>query len=732
MAGIGHYGNCVGVATVGGEVSFDPCYAGNPLVNALTVGFMPAERLLTGRAEQPGDLAVLMGAKTGRDGIGGASVLASASFEEGDDAKRPNVQVGDPFQEKLLIEACLELGERRLLRGLQDLGAAGISCAVAEVAARAGMGMEVDLDAVPLREPSMEAWEVLVSESQERMLALVAPDRLDDVLEVCRRWGILANVLGEMTPGRQRGVCVRVAVPGRGGGRGAGGQPGRRRAGVLPPAGPARPAGRRGPGRGPTGRGGGRGRARPGRRPDLCLQALGVGAVRPLRRPRHRRRPRLRRGRAPGPGKRPGGRAGHRRQRPLHRPRPGRRSRPGRRRGRPQRRLHRRPADRRHQLPQLRQPRTARGDGLVRGRRRRHGRRLPGPRPARHRRQRQLLQRVVRPPHPPHPDRRRPRPPRGPRRRRPVRLPPTRPRRLAPGRDPGRARRLSLAAPDHRPPEGPPPRPRPGRRSRPPPPAGHPRHPPPPRRRPRPLRRRPGPRPCRSHRGHRGRRHHHPPARRPPAGRPGQRVGLAGPARGPPGVGRGAGDPGRRGRGPRHAPGDNRRRPPGRPRPPRPPGVPSPRRPTRPPSLGPSASSPDLSEISVVRATVERRRRLAGGPHGWMAANRCGRGGAAGGGGDRPDPGVGGAGTTAKDLQHRGGRAPGAAPGRWVRGRVGAQGCGLSGGPAAGGLPAGQRDLGDRPRQPGEATGAGGVRQVPGERRGGRLGRVDPDQGVQG
>ncbi|HVG66256.1 MAG TPA: phosphoribosylformylglycinamidine synthase subunit PurL, partial [Actinomycetota bacterium] len=199
VAGIGHYGNCVGVATVGGEVSFDPCYAGNPLVNALTVGFMPAERLLTGRAEQPGDLAVLMGAKTGRDGIGGASVLASASFEEGDDAKRPNVQVGDPFQEKLLIEACLELGERRLLRGLQDLGAAGISCAVAEVAARAGMGMEVDLDAVPLREPSMEAWEVLVSESQERMLALVAPDRLDDVLEVCRRWGILANVLGEMT-----------------------------------------------------------------------------------------------------------------------------------------------------------------------------------------------------------------------------------------------------------------------------------------------------------------------------------------------------------------------------------------------------------------------------------------------------------------------------------------------------------------------------------------------------
>ena len=212
VAGIGHYGNCVGVATVGGEVVFDPCYAGNPLVNALTVGFMPADRLVTGRAERPGDLAVLMGAKTGRDGIGGASVLASASFEEGDDAKRPNVQVGDPFQEKLLIEACLELVEGGLLRGLQDLGAAGISCAVAEVAARAGMGMEVDLDAVPLREPSMEAWEVLVSESQERMLALVDPARLEDVLEVCRRWGILAGVLGEMRPGGLLRVRFRGEV----------------------------------------------------------------------------------------------------------------------------------------------------------------------------------------------------------------------------------------------------------------------------------------------------------------------------------------------------------------------------------------------------------------------------------------------------------------------------------------------------------------------------------------
>ena len=209
VAGVGHYGNCVGVATVGGEVAFDPCYAGNPLVNALTLGIMPASRLVLGRAERPGDLAVLLGAKTGRDGIGGASVLASASFSDGQAAKRPNVQVGDPFQEKLLIESCLELVEQGLLGGLQDLGAAGVSCAVSEVAARAGMGMEVELDAVPLREPSMEAWEVLVSESQERMLALVEPAKLERVLAVCERWGVAANVIGTMVAGDRLRVRFR-------------------------------------------------------------------------------------------------------------------------------------------------------------------------------------------------------------------------------------------------------------------------------------------------------------------------------------------------------------------------------------------------------------------------------------------------------------------------------------------------------------------------------------------
>ncbi len=202
VRGIGHYGNSIGVATVGGEVVFDPCYAGNPLVNVLCVGLMDAGRIQLAKAERPGDVAVLIGQRTGRDGIGGASVLASASFEaEGDDAKRPNVQVGDPFAGKLLIEACLQLYAEELLSGIQDMGAAGIACSTAEMASKAGLGMRVDLDRVPLREPRMEAWEILCSESQERMLALVAPDRLGRVLQICGRWGIDASPIGEVTAG---------------------------------------------------------------------------------------------------------------------------------------------------------------------------------------------------------------------------------------------------------------------------------------------------------------------------------------------------------------------------------------------------------------------------------------------------------------------------------------------------------------------------------------------------
>ena len=183
VAGISGYGNSVGVPTVGGELTFDPCYAQNPLVNVLCMGVLPIDRLVLGQASGPGNLAVLLGSSTGRDGIGGVSVLASAGFGRGrrgraDAAKRPNVQVGDPYEEKRLIEACLELLDAKLVVGIQDLGGAGLVCATSETAARGGVGMDVDVSAVPRREPGMAAFEVMTSESQERMLAIVTPDDL--------------------------------------------------------------------------------------------------------------------------------------------------------------------------------------------------------------------------------------------------------------------------------------------------------------------------------------------------------------------------------------------------------------------------------------------------------------------------------------------------------------------------------------------------------------------------
>ena len=208
VAGIGGYGNCLGLPNIGGEVVFDPSYAGNPLVNALCVGALPADRLQQAAATGPGNLVVLVGAKTGRDGIGGVSVLASATFDTGGGwagsmaggpAKRPSVQVGDPFTEKVLIECCLELFARDLVVGVQDLGGAGLTCAISETAAAGRAGMRVSLERVPLREASMEPPEVLVSESQERMLLIVAPPAVDEVLAVCRRWGALATVIGDVT-----------------------------------------------------------------------------------------------------------------------------------------------------------------------------------------------------------------------------------------------------------------------------------------------------------------------------------------------------------------------------------------------------------------------------------------------------------------------------------------------------------------------------------------------------
>jgi phosphoribosylformylglycinamidine synthase subunit PurL len=214
VGGISFYGNCLGLPNIGGELAFDPCYAGNPLVNALCLGVMRPADLKRAAATGPGNQVVLFGARTGPDGIGGASVLASASFggggggsaagDEGaraEQAKRPSVQVGDPFMEKLLVECCLELYAAGLVAGIQDLGAAGVACATTELAAGggAGIGMRVRLDAVPLRDSSLGPAEILMSESQERMMAIVEPAGLERFLAICAKWDVLATVIGEVT-----------------------------------------------------------------------------------------------------------------------------------------------------------------------------------------------------------------------------------------------------------------------------------------------------------------------------------------------------------------------------------------------------------------------------------------------------------------------------------------------------------------------------------------------------
>jgi phosphoribosylformylglycinamidine synthase len=203
IAGIGGYGNCIGVPTVGGEIRFADAHTADPTVNVMCVGVADAADLITAqsRAAQAGSLMVLYGASTGRDGIGGVSVLASATLDDGAEASRPSVQIGDPFAEKLLIEASLDLIAAGSLEGLQDLGGAGITCAVSESATRAGMGASLDLDAVPLREPGMQPFEILTSESQERMLAIVHPSKLGQVRAICDRWGLTTAVIGELTSG---------------------------------------------------------------------------------------------------------------------------------------------------------------------------------------------------------------------------------------------------------------------------------------------------------------------------------------------------------------------------------------------------------------------------------------------------------------------------------------------------------------------------------------------------
>ncbi len=199
VSGISFYGNCLGLPNIGGELAFDPCYRGNPLVNALCVGVMRHEDLKLAAARGTGNKVILFGSRTGPDGIGGASVLASATFGAGEAAKRPSVQVGDPFMEKLLIECCLELYAAGLVTGIQDLGAAGVACATTELAAGGGSGMHVDLSVVPLRDPALGPAEILMSESQERMMAVVEPASVGRFMDVCARWGVLATVIGEVT-----------------------------------------------------------------------------------------------------------------------------------------------------------------------------------------------------------------------------------------------------------------------------------------------------------------------------------------------------------------------------------------------------------------------------------------------------------------------------------------------------------------------------------------------------
>ncbi|WJK41536.1 phosphoribosylformylglycinamidine synthase subunit PurL [Solwaraspora sp. WMMA2056] len=212
VAGVGGYGNCLGLPNIGGEVVFDPCYQGNPLVNALCLGVLPVDRLQNKAAAGAGNVVVLMGAKTGRDGIGGVSVLASATFDDASQQRRPSVQVGDPFMEKLLIESCLELYDAGLVVGIQDLGGAGLTCALTETAAAAGTGMRVWLERVPLREPSMEPHEILASESQERMLLIVEPAKLDAVLAIADKWGVIATAIGEVTPPEPDGQPGRLTI----------------------------------------------------------------------------------------------------------------------------------------------------------------------------------------------------------------------------------------------------------------------------------------------------------------------------------------------------------------------------------------------------------------------------------------------------------------------------------------------------------------------------------------
>jgi phosphoribosylformylglycinamidine synthase subunit PurL len=212
VSGVASYGNCFGVPNLGGETKFEPCYSGNPLVNAFALGLVKIDEIFYGKAAGVGNPVIYVGAKTGRDGIHGAT-MASEEFHEGTDAKRPNVQVGDPFMEKLLLEACLEAMQTGAIVGIQDMGAAGLTCSTCEMGARGGVGLDVELDNVPQRETAMNSYEIMLSESQERMLLVAEKGREDEVLRVFEKWGLDAVIVGAVKPEprlriRHHGVLV--------------------------------------------------------------------------------------------------------------------------------------------------------------------------------------------------------------------------------------------------------------------------------------------------------------------------------------------------------------------------------------------------------------------------------------------------------------------------------------------------------------------------------------------
>ncbi len=218
VKGVGDYGNCVGVPTLGGEVDFAPGYTGNPLVNAMCVGLLREEDLTLAKAHGVGNVILAMGSSTGRDGIHGAS-FASEDLSEKSEARRPQVQVGDPFTEKLLLEATLELIEKRLVVAIQDMGAAGLTSSSAEMAARGGVGVEIETDRVPVREAGMTPYEIMLSESQERMLIVAEPEQVNAIRAVCQKWELDATPIGRVTDDgmyriRHHGVTV-AEIPGQ-------------------------------------------------------------------------------------------------------------------------------------------------------------------------------------------------------------------------------------------------------------------------------------------------------------------------------------------------------------------------------------------------------------------------------------------------------------------------------------------------------------------------------------